>query len=37
MAHPGFGHEPTILLTAPTWTWQHWTEGLRTGPYLDLG
>jgi hypothetical protein len=34
MAHPGFGHELTPL-TAPGW--QHWTEGLRTGSYLDVG
>jgi hypothetical protein len=34
MAHPGFGHELT-LLTAPFR--QNWTEGLRTGSYFDLG
>jgi predicted glycoside hydrolase/deacetylase ChbG (UPF0249 family) len=34
MAHPGFGHEFTLLMSSG---WGQWTEGLRTGSYLDLG
>jgi predicted glycoside hydrolase/deacetylase ChbG (UPF0249 family) len=34
MAHPGFGHEYTMLM-APVWA--EWTEGLRLGSYAELG
>jgi chitin disaccharide deacetylase len=34
MAHPGFGHEFTLLMVP---AWQEWTAGLRTGSYADLG
>ena len=33
MAHPGFGHEYTLLM-APEW--REWTDGLRLGSYRDL-
>jgi predicted glycoside hydrolase/deacetylase ChbG (UPF0249 family) len=33
MAHPGFGHELTLLM-APEW--EEWTDGLRAGSYDHL-